>query len=298
MSDEMRQDRSTPDEGNVNESAEVNGDAYKWCWGTIDITAMVWNPLIAEMLTAGSVMLELWEQVLSPQQRTDLAEGFAAKDEQSACMVAAFLAGVSRLGHASPAHMAAFGARQRTSPALDRARAEWQERALRAGLPLPRSVARVRHADPEHLTAAVLPRLIGCNCVGYVDGERCRDQNHQGLYSAAYALNRHGADVLHADTVAKAYRATGGPAWDAVRVALVDAVANHVGIDARRLPSLIRATDPTRLTAFGRLVSQSNGLSRGDASRGFASPYDTLEAMSERARSHAGDAVSRMRFAG
>lgn len=294
----MRQDRSTPDEGNVNESAELNSSAYKWCWGTIDLTGRVWNPLIVEMLTAASVMLELWEQVLSPEQRTDLTKAFAAKDEPSARLAAASLAGVSRLGHASPAHMAAFGAMQRLSPALDRARAEWQEQALRAGLPLPRSAARVRHADPEHLTAAVLPRLIGCNCVGYVDGERCRDQNHQGLYSAAYALNRHGADVLHADTVAKAYRATGGPAWDAVRIAMVDAVAHHVGIDARRLPHLIGPTDPNRLTAFGRLVSQSNGLSRGDASRGFASPYDTLEAMTERARSHARDAVSRMRVAG
>ncbi|MEV0374210.1 HD domain-containing protein [Streptomyces sp. NPDC050636] len=295
----MSQDRNTTDEDNVSESEELNSVAHKWCWGTIDLSdGLVWNPLIAEMATAGSVMLELWERVLSPRQRVDLADGFAAKDEHSARVAAAFLSGASRIGHASPSHMFSFGMEQQSSPTLARARTAWQEQALQAGLPLPPAGARVRHADPEHITAAVLPRLTGCNCAGYVDGERCRDQDHQGLYVAAFALNRHGADVLHADTVAKAYRATGGSAWDAVRAALVDAVAHHVGIDARELPRLIRPTDPAHLTAFGRLASQSNGLSRGGAFRGFTSPHDTWEAISDRARLHARDAVSRMGVAG
>lgn len=301
----MSQDRNTPDEGNVSEPGELNSTAYKWCWGTIDISdhtvrrgGPVWNPLVAEMVTAGAVMLELWDRVLSPQQRADIAEGFAAESEQSARLVAAFLAGVSRIGHASPPHMVAFGAGQQPSPAGERARADWQEQALRSGLPLPPAGARVRHAAPEHIAAAVLPRLTGCDCTGYVDGERCHDREHQGLYVAAYALNQHRADTLHADTVAKAYRATGGPAWDTVRAALVNAVAHHVGLDARSLPRLIRPTDPARLTAFGRLSSQSNGLSQGDASHGFASPHDTREAVSERARLHAQQAVSRMLVAG
>ncbi|MFD5469486.1 HD domain-containing protein [Streptomyces sp. NPDC127105] len=283
----------------MSESQELNRCAYKWCWGVVDLSVRLgWNPLIAEMITAASVMTELWERVLSPRQRADLAEGFAAEDEQSARVAAAFLAGASRLGEASPSSMTSFGAEKQPSPALDRARAEWREQALRAGLPLPPAGARLRHADPEHITAAVLPRLTGCDCAGYVDGEQCRDRDHQGLYLAAYALNRHGADVLHADTAAKAYRATGGPAWDTVRAALVDAVARHVDIDARELPRLIRPTDPTRLTAFGRLVSQSNSLARGDASLGFASPHDTWEALPDRARLHAREAVSRMHVAG
>lgn len=283
----------------MSESEELNSMGHTWCWGTIDLSdGFAWDPLIAEMVTAGSVMLELWDRVLSRRQRADLADGFAAEDEQSARIVTAFLAGVSRLGYANPSHMASFGAGQRSSPVLDQARTYWRVQALRAGLPLPPTGSRVRQAAPEHITAAVLPRLIGCGCPGYVDGERCRDRNHQGLYVAAYALNRHGADVLHADTVAKAYRATGGPTWDAVRSALVDAVAHHVGIDARSLPHLIRPTDPTRLTAFGRLASQSNTLSRGDALRGFASPHDTQEMMSDRARLHAREAVSQMDVAG
>jgi hypothetical protein len=283
----------------MSEPGDLNSTAHQWCWGTTDLSdPLVWNPLVAEMVTAGSVMLELWEQVLSPRQRTDLTEGFAAEDEQSARVTAAFLAGVSHLGRASPSCMVSFGAGHEPSPALDLACTAWRVQALRAGLPLPPVGARVRHADPEHITAAVLPRLTGCDCAGYVDGERCRDQNHHGLYVAAYALNRHGADVLHADTVAKAYRATGGPIWDAVRAALVDAVAHHVGIDARGLPHLIRPSDPLRLTAFGRLVSQSSRLARGDTVRGFASPHDTREAISDRARLHAREAVSRMRVCG
>ncbi|MFD4975049.1 HD domain-containing protein [Streptomyces sp. NPDC058424] len=283
----------------MSESKELNRCAYKWFWGVVDLSVgLEWNPLIAEMITAASVMIELWERVLSPRQRADLAEGFAAKDEQSARVAAAFLAGASRLGEASPSRMTSFGAEKQSSPALDRARAEWREQALRAGLPLPLAGARLRHADPEHITAAVLPRLTGCDCAGYVDGEQCRDRDHQGLHLAAYALNRHGADVLHADTVAKAYRATGGPAWDAVRAALVNAVAHHVGIKAQSLASLIRPTHPTSLTAFSRLVSQSNRLSREAASRGFASPFDALDVMSEQARLHAREAVSRMRVTG
>ncbi|MEU1519110.1 HD domain-containing protein [Streptomyces sp. NPDC005811] len=283
----------------MSEPQDSNRIAHQWCWGTIDLCdRRAWNPLVAEMVTAGSVMLELWAQALSPRQRADLAYGFAAEDEQSARVAAAFLAGVSRLGRASPPCMVSFGAEHQPSPALDQARTSWREQALRAGLPLPSAGARVRHADPEHITAAVLPRLTGCDCAGYVDGERCRDQDHTGLYVAAYALNRHGADVLHADTVAKAYRATGGPAWDAIRAALVNAVAHHVGIDARSLPHLIRPSDPSRLTAFGRLVSQSSVLARGNTLLGFASPHDTREAMSDRARLHAREAVSRMHVTG
>ncbi|CCK24451.1 hypothetical protein BN159_0072 [Streptomyces davaonensis JCM 4913] len=283
----------------MGDSEDLNSIAYQWCWGSIAPSGpQVWNPLVAEMVTAGSVMLELWEQVLRPRQRADLTDGFAAEAEQSARLAAAFLAGVSRIGHASPARMVSFGARQEPSPAFEQAHTAWREQALRAGLPLPPIGARVRHADPEHITAAVLPRLTGCDCAGYVDGERCRDQDHQGLYVAAYALNRHGADVLHADTVAKAYRATGDPAWDAVRAALVNAVAHHVGIDARSLPHLIRPADPLRLTAFGRLVAQSCRLARGNTLRGFASPHDTLQMMSDRARVHAREAVSRLRVAG
>ncbi|MGW9430069.1 HD domain-containing protein [Streptomyces decoyicus] len=284
-----------PDDGNVSESGKLNSSAHKWCWGSVDVSdGLLWNPLIAEMATAGSVMLEMWEHVLSPRQRADLTEGFAAEDEHSARVAAAFLSGVSRIGHASPSHMVSFGAGQQASPTLGRARAVWQEQAQQAGLPLPPARARVRHAAPEHITAAVLPRLTGCDCAGYVDGEQCRDQEHQGLYVVAYALNRHGADVLHADTVAKAYRATGGSAWDTVRASLVDAVAHHVGIGALELPRLIRPPDPARLTAFGRLVSQSNGLSHGHAFGSFVSPHDTWATISDRARLHAKDAVSRM----
>ncbi|MEU6260420.1 HD domain-containing protein [Streptomyces sp. NPDC047043] len=295
----MRQDRSTRDEGNMGEPEDLNSSAHQWCWGTIDLSARrAWNPLVAEMAAAASVMLELWEKVLSPRQRADLASSFAAVDEQNARLAAAFLAGVRRIGEASPSHMASFGTGQQPSRALEQARTAWREQATGAALPLPAVGARVRHAEPQHITAAVLPRLTGCDCAGYVDGERCRDKNHRGLHVAAYALNRHGTDVLHADTVARAYRATGGPAWDAVRTALVDSVAHHVGIDARDLPHLIRPSDPLRLTAFGRLVSQSSDLARGDALRGFASPHDTWEAISNRARAHAQEAVYRIRVAG
>jgi hypothetical protein len=250
------------------------------------------------MVTASAVMLELWDQVLSPAQRSGIAEGLGASDERSARLAAGFLAGVSRIGRACPVHMVSFGAGQLISPALESARSAWREQAVGAGLPLPPAGARLRRAEAEHVTAAVLPRLTGCDCPGHVDGEHCREAAHQGLYVAAYALNRHGADVLHADTVAKAYRATGGAPWDAVRAALVNAVARYVGLAATGLPELIRPSAPGRLTAFSRMVSQSAALSRSDTSRGVASPLDGWEAVSNRARRQAGEAVARIRIGG
>ncbi|MET9479071.1 hypothetical protein [Streptomyces sp. NPDC006638] len=295
MSDEVEQDGNTRDEDRMSESGELNTSAYKWCWGTVDLSdRLVWNPLVAEMVTASSMMLELWKHVVDPSLRGSLAAGFAAEDERSTSQVAAFLAGVSRLGHASPSGMDSFGRGQRPLSLLDRVRGEWQAQALRAGLPLSGAVPRSRQADPEHITAAVLPRLTGCDCADYVDGEQCHDRDHRGLYVAAYALNRHRGDVLHADTVAKAYRATGGPGWDAIRSALVNAVARHVGIDPESLPRLVRPTDPRRLTALGRLVAQSNLLSGGGTFREFASPHDTLEEMSAQAEKRAREAVARM----
>ncbi|MBK3594466.1 hypothetical protein JHN60_19700 [Streptomyces sp. MBT51] len=285
----------------MHDSGKSNGFAHQWCWGSVlppgpgvpgDVPA--WSPLVFEMVTASAVMLEMWEGVLSPAQRADVAEGLGAADERSARLVAGFLAGVSRVGHACPAQMASFGAGRGASPDWERACAVWREQAVKAGLPLPPPGSRIRHAAPEHVTAAVLPRLTGCDCPGFVDGERCRAEAHQGLYTAAYALNRRGADVLHADTVAKAYRATGGAPWDAIRVALVDGVARYVGIEAGSLPSLIGPSDPLSLTAFSGLVSQSVALSRGDAAGDAASPHEEWEAMTHRAKLLARSAVGRM----
>ncbi|WP_329239432.1 MULTISPECIES: HD domain-containing protein [unclassified Streptomyces] len=289
----------------MQDSGEPNSSAYKWCWGSILSPAPevpgdrpVWNPLVFEMVTAGAVMLEMWERVLSPAQRTEVAEGFGAVDERSARLAAGFLAGVSRVGHACPSQMVSFDTRQRASPDRERACAVWREQAMKAGLPLPLPGARLRHAAAEHVTAAVLPRLTGCDCPGLVDGERCRAHAHQGLYTAAYALNRQGADVLHADTVAKAYRATGGAPWDVIRMALVDAVARHVGIAAGSLPSLIRPSDPLSLTAFSGLVSQSVALSREDVAGDVASPHEDWETTTSRAHLHARSAVGRIGVGG
>ncbi|MFD8915663.1 HD domain-containing protein [Streptomyces sp. NPDC059575] len=255
-----------------------------------------WNPLVAEMLTAASVMLELWDRVLSPRQRAHLAERLGTQDEQSARPVTGFLAGVSRIGHASPAHMTAFGSDRPHSPALDTARITWRAKAIEAGLPLPFPATRVRHAHHEHITAAVLPRLTGCDCPAYVDGEHCRDKEHRGLYTAAFALNRHGADILHADTVAKAYRATGGPAWHIIRTALVDDIARHVELDAKNLFRIIQPERPLRLTAFTGLVSQSTALSRGNTAQAFASPDDTWTTMSNNAHLNAKTATTSLRI--
>ena len=274
---------------------DLNSKGHKWCWGSVDPSrAHGWNPLVAEMLADASTLLELWQHVLTPAQRAELVESLSAQDEPCARRVAAFLVGVKRLGHACPCHMMSFGTDLQRSHVLDHVRTEWRQGALRAGLPLPPDDSQVRHAEPQFVTAAVLPRLTGCDCAGYVDGERCRNIDHRCLYTVAYALNTHGADFLHADMVAKAYRATGGPAWDAVRAALVRAVAAHVGIEPRQLPYLIGPTHVSRLTLLNRLVAQCGRLTVGHDFVAFASPDATDEALSSLARRHAEETVSRL----
>lgn len=301
----MRREPNTPDRGKVKESGETNSIAHQWCWGTVHSPGPespgarpTWTPLVVEMVTASAVLLELWDHLLTLPQRVDIAEGLGSHDERDARLAAAFLAGASRVGRACPVHMVAFGVGLRSGPAVEAARAAWRDQAVRAGLPLPPAGTRVRHAEAEHLTAAVLPRLTGCDCEGYVDGERCRDDAHQGLHTLAHALHRYQEDVLHADTVAKAYRATGGAPWDRVRAALLDEVAGYVGMSAVKLPALIGGANPRRLTAFTALVAQSAALSQDESLCGVAPPFGTPDVVAALAQKHAAEQVERMRIAG
>jgi hypothetical protein len=288
---------------NVGESekSKIKKGAYRWCWGTIDeADERVWNPLLVEMITSASVLLEWWDRKPDHALRAAVKEGLAAKDERSARVATAFLVGLSRVGEANPWRQESFGGEGPASP-RGRAGAVWQEEARAAGLPLPGVGARPRlsrRMPSEHVTAAVLPGLIGCDCAGAVHATPCREPDHQGLYAVALALNRQGADVLHADTVAKAARATGGPDWDGVRAALADAVARYVGITARDLPRLIHPSGPERLTDLTALVAQSTGLAREVTARGFASPHDPWELVVERARQSGEEVVQRLCGAG
>ncbi|MER5769115.1 hypothetical protein [Streptomyces sp. NPDC001985] len=256
--------------------------------------APAWNPLAAELLGSGSVLLELWDRVLPEEQRAMLTESLGAGDERAARRVAAFLAGVSRLGEANPARMDSFGLGDHPSPALADARERWRTEAGRAGLPLPSAGDRPYRARPEHLTAAVLPRLTGCDCPEFTDGERCFDRAHQGLFDVALALNTVRGERLHRDEVAKAHRAALGAGWGAVRASLVGAVAEHVGLRTERLAGLTGAAEPDGLAGFHRLVARCNRLAAGGPAPDFARPSDPGERLRERARRRAGEAVGRL----
>lgn len=276
-------------------SENGNMSAYKFCLGSINSrNRFGWVSLIAQMVTTSSVALELLDrEVIDLFQREEIANGLGVQDEHTARAVAAFLAGVRRIGEAYPGHMVTFDPASPPSPELRRACAAWREQASYAGLPKPGfRPDRMCTAD---ITAAVLPRLIGCDCAGYTDGERCRAPAHRGLYLVAYAIAASGADALHADNVAKACRATGDADWDAVRAGLVASVAAHVGIDAHSLPELIRPTSLTDLTAFSGLVSLSERYSRESRFYDLVSPYDMDETLSNRARLHAREVVDRLR---
>jgi hypothetical protein len=244
---------------------------------------LAWNPLIADMLCHASVAQEVWDRVLSTAQRYELADELGCDEEDAARQVLSLLAGARRVGEASPAWMNGFGTTVH-SPALEIARPSWQRGAERAGLTA--SVLRLRFpAEPvERIGAAVLPRLLGCDCPEFRDGEQCAKPRHSGLFLAVYSMFLKGGNDVHTDTVAVAARAAGRGPWPAIRKALVGEVARHTGLKPGWVPDLIQPKEGE--SHFPGLRRFSDAVARFpiDApSYGYARPNDPLEKMSQRA---------------
>ncbi|MEB3966347.1 hypothetical protein OKJ48_39895 [Streptomyces kunmingensis] len=242
-----------------------------------------WNPLIADMLCHASVAHELWDRMLSAAHRSQFADELGCDGEQAARQVLALLAGVRRVGEASPMHMNGLGSRVH-SPALEIARPSWQRGAERSGLTA--SVLRSRFpAEPvERIGAAVLPRLLGCDCPEVEDGERCTTPTHHGLNLAVHSMLLEDGNERHSDTVAVAARAAGRGPWPAIRKALVNDVARHVGLEPGRVPDLIQPGEGVRsLKRLRHFTGTVARLPVGDPSYGYALPDDPLETLSHRA---------------
>jgi hypothetical protein len=239
----------------------VEGPAALWCWGSVrspagaDPAGPLWTPLAAEMLAAATVMLYLWER-RPAHWRAELTAGLGLEEEGPARVGWALLAGVSRVGEANPARMAGFdGDRHQRAPWWSAAHRDWRRGASDAGLPLPPGDKTYPYrAEPQHITAATLPRLLGCDCQGVANGEQCRAHRH--LHNLALAVNEHEFGALHYGAVNAAHGAAEAR-WDGIRAQLVAMVADHVGAGLDTLPDLFRA--PTHATTAGsRAVAEAN----------------------------------------
>ncbi len=263
-----------------------------WCWGRThppehrnNGAPRTWNPLAAEMLSSSFILCELWDRVLPEQQRNFLTKSLGLENEEAAQHAWALLAGVSRVGEANPGRMNGFGHGHPGAwprppyAAWQKEREQWWAGARGAGLPLPPLDWRTPYrAEPKYITAATLPRLLGCDCADVANGERC--PKHRQLLTVAMALHDESGSALHFDHVNRTHGAAGGAEWDRVRAALVVVVAQHIGIDMRQLPEILRPPNAAWLSPASRLISDCNKKARqllyADSSN-FVSPTDPVE---------------------
>ncbi|WP_327657192.1 hypothetical protein [Streptomyces sp. NBC_00483] len=251
-----------------------------------------WNPLVADMLCHASVAQEVWDRVLSPAQRSELASELGCGREDVARQVLALLAGARRVGEASPAWMNGLGTTVH-SPALEITRPSWQRGAEQVGLTASVLRSRFPPEPVERIGAAVLPRLLGCDCPELEDGERCTKPAHDGLFLMVYSIFLEDGNDLPTDTVAVAARAGGRGPWPAIRRSLVGEVARHVGLKPERVPDLIQPSEEggplVGLRCFSSRIAR---FPIDGPAYGYALPDDPLEKMSHRARNIARTAIT------
>lgn len=208
-----------------------------------------WTPLPAHLFDTAAAAMQLWDRYLSLPLRTRLAQAFGGGDETLARAVIAFYAALHDLGKASPAFLNQFGRGRYATPRLRSARKTWETTARAGGLPLPQDWADTWWARHEHVTAAVLPPLTGCDCK---PGD-CQDRTHRQLHAVAYSLAAHHGHIPDADTVGKAHGATSAE-WTPVHEQIVNAVAATTGVNLTQLINVVKPLRPAALIAFTGLV--------------------------------------------
>ncbi|MFE3557826.1 CRISPR-associated endonuclease Cas3'' [Streptomyces sp. NPDC059193] len=274
--------------------AQVDG-TYRWVWGKTQDRSRYreaergWNPLLAHMLDTGATARELWDRYLSDNVRAVLTEAFGGGDSATARAVVPFLAALHDLGKAAPTFLHGFDRHPRTH--LRTARAVWEEEARARAVPLPDSWEGLYWAHHQHITAATLPRLLGCDCP-VADGQRCRVSEHQGLHSVAYALGGHHGHVPGAETVGTATIARGGSSWDDVRRDLVEVTAALLGVDLSRLAALVAPVKPAALTSLMGLVIMSDWIASNDDRFPYSDLGDTDEKWWQAAQDRASRALT------
>jgi len=232
-----------------------------------------WNPLFAHMLDVAACVAELWDRYLSVSVRERLTEAFGAGDEALARRVVMFLAALHDLGKASSCHLRQFGSSAGEDGDLRRAKGAWEQQARAAGLPLAPVLDAAPYARHEHITAAHLPRLLGCDCHECLgDGRR-----HDGLHAVAALLGGHHGHIPNADTIGRALKAARPATWEPVHRALVDNLARLMTLETKRLSDVIRPERPSVLPVFAGLVVLADWVASDEehfAYRNLAQPVE------------------------
>ncbi|MGC0421114.1 CRISPR-associated helicase Cas3' [Embleya sp. AB8] len=288
------------------DSHEPNSRAYAYCWGKTDLHGVsaqcggpAWNPLLAHLFDVGATAGQLYVRFLSPAAQHRLADAFGAGREAEAARVIAFFVALHDLGKASPAFVRNFVPGRFTPARVQEEYPRWQEAARAAGLPLPEPGTGlplplvVRH---EHITAALLPRLCGCDCPDFTDGERCRERRHKGLNNVALCLAQHHGHFPNLDAVARAVGGAGGGEWRSVQNDLVSAVAAATGVERGRLADLVTPARPSALVTFAGLVILSDWIGSDESRFPYGSVTDGEATWWAASRKNAEEALTALRL--
>jgi len=202
----------------------------------------LWNPLLAHMSDVAACVGALWDRYLARTVQRRLTDAFGLGDPARARAVVMFLAGLHDLGKASPCFLRSmYRARRYPDDVMRAAATEWERAARAAGLPLPTDLDSAPDIRHEHVTAALLPSLLGCDC------KRCAGSgpDNEPLHIVAYLLGGHHGHIPDNDTVAKAPRAARPETWGPIHQGLVAALAASVGVsidDVRTSVTMPRAS--------------------------------------------------------
>ncbi|MFD7413167.1 CRISPR-associated helicase Cas3' [Kitasatospora purpeofusca] len=220
-----------------------------------------WNPLTAHILDTAACTGRLWDRYLTHGMRLRLAEAFGAGDDETARTTVMFLAGLHDLGKGSGCFLRTFGTGIRDDPGLRGPElAAWRILADSVRLPRdghPDGKVNARH---EHITAAYLPRLLGCGC------DNCGDNGNEasGLHSVALLLGGHHGHIPSIDTVHRAAGAVAFEQWEPVYQPLIAEAAALLGVTLSDLPDLVRPERPSVLPMFTGLVILSDWIASSD----------------------------------
>ncbi|MGW2426369.1 CRISPR-associated endonuclease Cas3'' [Streptomyces sp. NPDC001709] len=208
-----------------------------------------WTPLLAHLLDVAATAGVLWDRHLPPHIRLRLTEAFGAGNEATARKVVMLLAALHDLGKASDCFLGQWQ-HSRGKPQLKPQAKTWEEQARTAGLPLADDIAHAFYARHEHITAVVLPRLLGCTCPECGGtGER-----HEGLHDAGVLLGGHHGHIPHPETVDRARGAAPVAQWGDVHAVIVQTVADAVGLDLGTVAQVVDPLRPSARVAFLYLV--------------------------------------------
>lgn len=227
-----------------------------WAWGKTDLSGdsarrggPSWTPLLAHLLDVAAAAGVLWDRHLPPHIRRRLTQAFGAGNEATARHVVMLLAALHDLGKASDCFLGQWQHGRGKAPSKLQAKA-WEEQARTAGLPLGDDLAHAFYARHEHITAAVLPRLLGCACTECGGtGER-----HEGLHDAGVLLGGHHGHIPHPETVDRARGAAPLAQWGDVHAAIVQTVADAIGLDLATVAQVVDPVQPSARIAFLYLV--------------------------------------------